>query len=408
MLIRFFKINKVGSTYLIAILFFLFALFFFVSQLKSFLHEPTLQDKDKLNTINDINKDNIFSKLNKNSDLYLDETLSEYRKWIQSMGAQDAYLRFLQHAKTLDIYYQHGRAHYFGEALFLEKGKGGIIFCDYSFNYGCQHGLIGRLIEQKGFSGLKELSSSCHYDNDNISITDSSICMHGAGHGLVATLGYTREGLEESLRICEGIFSDYTNEDIANRKSCHGGAFMEYNFRSMLDFGGTSSVESVRPIEEDLYYPCLYLNIDDGANKVCWPELSSWWFSVLVYSDQADKYREIVYLCENIPGEMSKWESQCARGVGRKAGKFTNSEIKYEGQVYSDPKYLYDTCSLFIDERSLFECVLEGFIWFAKNNFPIEKVIDWCSLDVPVEYKEKCLLKIKEYYAYYKLASTSS
>ncbi len=378
-----------NKTFIIAIVFLCSFLLFCLLLLYGYLKNYILEQRDEDNYQAFYNKALDYKDSDFSPSLYAEE----YASWIRGVGAHNA-LELLKESliNDFELVDRHNQAHYFGEALFLEKGKGGIIFCDYSFNYACQHGLLGSLIQKEGVASLKKLSASCYYGDTFAD--DIAACMHGVGHGLVAYFGYTKTGLNASLKVCEDAFDHYIYEGLVKAKSCHSGAFMEYNFRVMLDWGK----DRLRPIEEDLYYPCLYLNIDDRANEACWYNLSFWWINSFNYQDHEEGFVKAISLCKNIPGEMNIWQAYCAKGVGIRAGFRIIDEDELSPK---EPQYLYDICSLFPSKHSEFECVLEGFIWFAQYEIPIEQTVRWCDFHAPSDSKEKCLDRVSLLYNYY-------
>ena len=124
----------------------------------------------------------------------------------------------------------HLLGHYVGEALLALHDDWVAAFsaCPEGCQYGCHHGVLEGYVAQQALRpdeaevairGIaREVADIC----DSLSARDEppwSRCVHGLGHGLVAS-GYL--SLETVVSVCEG------SGDITFTVTCLGGAFMEW------------------------------------------------------------------------------------------------------------------------------------------------------------------------------------
>jgi hypothetical protein len=109
----------------------------------------------------------------------------------------------------------HMLAHVVGASLYARFGANGILSCDDSFTYGCYHGFVAAMIEQKGMSALSSINSICENS------AGLGTCIHGAGHGI-----YELEAgdLAKALNACSLFTSDIDD--------CAEGVFMQSNWHT--------------------------------------------------------------------------------------------------------------------------------------------------------------------------------
>lgn len=200
---------------------------------------------------------------------------------IATVGPARAYSEFAVALKDAGPDEQHGDAHVFGSALYAEVGVAGMRTCDAQFSYGCYHELVGEAIAGHGLAIVSELQKDC---------SGSVGCEHGIGHGLVGSLGYTPDALQRAVRACEQMVPGQID-------GCEGGAFMEYNMRTLA--GAASSTSSIRPIgESGLLAPCM--SFSGSAQESCALLQPQWWSQVLSDSEHLEGsalFKRIGALC---------------------------------------------------------------------------------------------------------------
>jgi cytochrome c553 len=138
----------------------------------------------------------------------------------------------------------HRIAHTMGSAA-LARYKGKVADAMLGGNAFCASGYYHGIIEQ-AFYGVRrnqiqaKAQSMCADPKLRTQVFLTYQCVHGLGHGLML---YTAYELPASLKICDGLSSDF------DRTSCTGGVFME-NFATSR--GATSDYVK----KSDLIYPC--------------------------------------------------------------------------------------------------------------------------------------------------------
>lgn len=238
------------------------------------------------------------------SDKTNSKDVKRWEDYMRDKGLDAAYEVFNDENSELRVGIQHANAHNFGKALYGVAKLEGISYCNSSFNFGCFHSYLGTAIHEQGLKIVTRLNQSCV---DNLK-SQSLGCQHGIGHGIMAYLGYEYEDLVESLEICESLpFNDPIG-------GCYGGAFMEYNFQTMLDTEGTTRQwENQKP-----FYPCDILSNDFRSPCYYWQ--SQWWATV-IGGETKDKYAQMGEYCQGLKGDEMV---QCFLGAGNIAGEFTN------------------------------------------------------------------------------------
>jgi hypothetical protein len=85
---------------------------------------------------------------------------------------------------------------------------------------------------------------------------------------VLSGLGYSEQNLRDALALCDDVTH---NKQYAG---CNGGAFMEYNIRTIASAEGSMGV---RELDGDtIYAPCD--SLDQSNSKTCTFWLPEWWF----------------------------------------------------------------------------------------------------------------------------------
>jgi hypothetical protein len=141
----------------------------------------------------------------------------------------------------------HRIVHIMGSAALTRyEGNVGKAFAEGSASCasGYYHGILEHAFAQArdlSVDGLGEVARGlCAGDDLGRSTYLTFQCIHGLGHGLMIRSGYN---LEFSLSVCDELATAW------DRRSCHGGAFME-------NFSSSYGVKSQWLKDDDLIYPC--------------------------------------------------------------------------------------------------------------------------------------------------------
>ena len=224
-----------------------------------------------------------------------------FRNDILEFGGKKAYARFSEAIAGYGVLDQHGYAHTFGHELYAVEGEKGIVACDRNFALGCFHQFLGDAIADLGPSSVQRLYAACA-----TVVGTKGVCQHGLGHGVLASFGYEPADLQSALDVCD------SETESATYSGCQGGAFMEYNLRTIA-----SAEETLRkrmPDEGNMYAPCD--SVHAASVKICTFWLPQWWyFSVLQDSRQQGgahtAYAEMSRLCVD-----SAYPQSCYEGIG--------------------------------------------------------------------------------------------
>lgn len=210
---------------------------------------------------------------------------------IREEGAANAYETMIQALEHEPPEVSHGEAHLFGQALFEAAGLDGLSVCDERFAYGCFHELMGQAIHAYGLGIVRSFTEICRDTGE----TEVDACMHGIGHGIVASLGYERVELNSAVDICAAMDSRQ------EQRACYGGVFMEYNLRIMAEDG-------TRALGDDPFDVCA--DFSGFVRRTCVFSLPQWWFRNLP-GTREDKFVRMGELCA-----QDSDRAYCAGGIG--------------------------------------------------------------------------------------------
>ena len=233
---------------------------------------------------------------------------------IEAIGGKAAYAEFALAIAQLDPGQQHQEAHLFGKALYEAEGIKGVSTCDVRFSYGCFHEFMGRAIAALGIGVVGQLNDSCRQTLG----PDFLACQHGIGHGLIAYLGYDEASLEKSLDICASLpYSDPIG-------GCPGGAFMEYNLRTILQGEGDASASIRAEDPSDPFAPCDSLQSAYQASCYFWQV--QWWDQTGKQKGETidARFAQIGKWCATLSSALAR---QCFQGLGN----ITPPEADFDG-----------------------------------------------------------------------------
>lgn len=226
---------------------------------------------------------------------------AHWEERIKAVGGKAAYEEFAQSVANEVPEQQHEGAHIFGGVLYGVEGISGLPTCDSRFSSGCFHQFLGRAITDHGLSVVQELYKACA----TVAQGGGLSCLHGLGHGIQATLGYSFGDLQTALATCKSL--PY-NDPIGG---CYGGVFMEYNMRSML--GGSSLREEK---DNNMYAPCD--TIVDSYVLPCTFWQPQWWNEELLSHGIASNIQRFTMMglyCEHL-GKTPTLLRACFEGIG--------------------------------------------------------------------------------------------
>ncbi len=229
-----------------------------------------------------------------------------WKKRINAVGGISAFAELADSVKELSLGIQHVVAHAFGQALYEAKGIDGFPGCGTVFGQGCFHQFFGLAVREQGIEDApKSIEALCAAGKEEI---DKINCEHGLGHGIMGYLGYTMDDLARALAVCRDVVPR-ARLDLG----CRGGAFMEYNFRSLI--GADAGVETrIRPLtHESMYAPCDAVPETDKISCMFW---QPWWWHVNLIGtvDSETLFRRLGDHCKDASG--AGLSDACFQGIG--------------------------------------------------------------------------------------------
>jgi len=216
---------------------------------------------------------------------------------IHTLGAPEAYQEFSRAVAKENPSFQHAASHAFGEALYAIEGIGGISVCDQQFGYGCFHQVTAEEIFNKGLGSIASLGTLC---NGMIE------CLHGAGHGILAYLGYGRSNLDEALRAC----SKMPGGNVYN--GCADGVIMEYDLRIMAN--NENPTTGFRHIGSNLYEPCDTLTSQFERSECYFWQPRVWTENWIKTETPENILVRSAKLCNALAGDSKVF---CITGIGQ-------------------------------------------------------------------------------------------
>lgn len=230
-------------------------------------------------------------------------SVAHWQQRIHEVGAEVSERELLRVGSTLTINQAHVLAHAFGEALFEEEGIPAVIYCPNKFAYGCTHQFVGLAVSQSGVGVLVDINELCMKSLGE----GTTGCAHAIGHGLIGYFGYSRDGVEKSMRLCDTI------EPAGPYSKCLNGVFLEYNFREM----GLSDTEPARtrPFTHEIRYtPCDSLS--GGYAEACYRDLPLWWGTAPGLQEFSERYMDSGRYCREARKVGAKVSEACFMGIG--------------------------------------------------------------------------------------------
>lgn len=235
-------------------------------------------------------------------------SLSKWSQRIKEIGGEKAYSEFIIDTNKEVLSKQHRQAHLFGEALYKNEGLNAVAVCDMSFNSGCYHSLIGLAVAYEGMKIIPVLLDRCSHSPN----LDQSACYHGVGHGILSSIGYDLNSLKKSLAHCYEL----KEERVAS--GCFSGAFMEYNFQTMLLEEGKKRIYN----SDHPYSPCY--DLDNQLSNYCMFHQSQWWLRA-IDKNLDDRIKEIDRLCYELPDKIN--QNLCYKGFGFQILNHINQDV---------------------------------------------------------------------------------
>lgn len=238
--------------------------------------------------------------------------IEKWRGEISAHGTEAAYRAYVCEFEGAPEAEGHTAGHYFGAALYQEKGLAGVNACGEEFQYACLHEFFGRAVQDVGLSVVQELDAECRETHGD----ENSLCHHGIGHGILAYVGYSQTDLQSAVELCK---TETASPYYAGQ--CMSGVFMEHFMQTML---GTDA--DVYPVTANApYAPCDFLEGEE--QKLCAVELPrawrrAWWADS---PTSTPAITQIGSLCTNIEPVL---QASCFTGIGNDLFNRTSGNVE--------------------------------------------------------------------------------
>jgi plastocyanin len=258
-----------------------------------------------------------------------EKVLQEINDLLKQKDATQVWQYFYQ--KYPFFYQGHDIAHFLGSEIYKQSGLEQIKACNNRYGFGCHHGFIEELINQRGLTEVKNLIELCH---KSMTGEEEWTCYHGIGHGFTT---HTKYVLEESLKLCDQYLS------ISNQQHCYNGVFMEF---------ATVSLDKVN--KDNPLWPCN--SLQDKYQKSCY----SYQFQYLnvVYQNNSN---EVYKTCLTVPDNDN--QKMCLRGL------YKNLALRY-----NDHFAFTQSCKSFSEPKEQDECIMDGAEVYVFYQHSIEEI----------------------------------
>ncbi len=232
-----------------------------------------------------------------------DEMLSLFRSDIKEFGGKKAYIRFSAAMQPVPEAMQHEYAHEFGNELYKIEGENGMSACDTRFHFGCFHQFLSAGIAEHGVAAIDRLYHKCGAIAGGL-----EICLHGLGHGILATVGYSVDDLARALELCKPMQGDIP------LVRCDGGVFMEYNIHTIRNVEGSPGIRLVE--NGDYFHPCNSVKAE--FRNACTYWLPQWWYALMpgTVRDPAAPIRNAPYQEMAKRCASAEYPRTCYEGIG--------------------------------------------------------------------------------------------
>jgi hypothetical protein len=220
-------------------------------------------------------------------------------------GILPAYEYFNKNFYSYSDNVRHYAGHFLGEHIYKTYGLAGLRHCYSQTEYGCIHGFLlnGYLKEGRGF--LVDVVGQCK--------TDLPLgCMHGLGHAMLLTRGYTDADLKATLDDCNSL-----DVKQSGKSECLQGVYMEYNDR----FVKKDDISAVwfEPREFDPTKPLAPCDSQPlELQPICFRELVLYWTNISSITPE-----KMAFYCKTITNQVGAHECFWSLG-GHLAGMYDN------------------------------------------------------------------------------------
>jgi hypothetical protein len=172
-------------------------------------------------------------------------------------------------------------------------------------------------------------------------------CLHGLGHGLMITSGYS---LPLSLEVCDFLMGTWAV------RACNGGIFMENFFTSY-------GVQSSWVKDEDPVYPCNWVAEED--KQPCYQLVTSRILRVVGVD-----WERTAEICASVEPD---WVSECFESYGRDAS----------GQTRRDPEETMEICAITRPYGGEDECIRFAAMDLVENYSAGTQAAAFCNATTP-------------------------
>ncbi len=224
----------------------------------------------------------------------------------------------------------HTEAHTLGHVAYEIDGDKAFAEGNSACHSGFYHGAMEVMLQERGTEDLETtVKDICRSFPTNFGTFE---CLHGIGHGLLATLNYD---LPAALALCKTLEDDFTVS------SCYGGVFME-NVVTGLGIG--AAADHTTPwLNDDPLFPCNALDQNDAPiQRECYQMQTSWMHNLY-------------------PGDYGRIADECEKaGILGIDFCFVSYGRDAAGMTLRDPVKIIEKCSLIQDVHHRERCLYGG------------------------------------------------
>lgn len=297
----------------------------------------------------------------------------------------------------------HTVAHAVGFVLFKERGVSGMYDCTEEFRSACAHAIVIQAISRDGSNALEDVVRTCM--NAPGGKGAYAICIHGVGHGLVASAGYD---FESAVSRCAEmpLASDdaYPSHRFMNvAEECIGGAVMEM-LQGDHDKGTWErAIIDYLPVDNP-FRPCTDTYVPLSLRSACLAALTQRFFGFAGISEeipQPETYSKAMNVCA-----LARLEDDriaCYGGFGKEYVFYATQLDGGDVNRLSDDalKNIQEWCAYAGNPKGIKRCLsiaLDTLFWAGQND--PRPAITFCSL-LSEENRTACYVGLVENIKYF-------
>lgn len=286
----------------------------------------------------------------------------------------------------------HLLGHVVGDVLYEQEGINGMKYCTDDLRNACSHSIVVGAFLELGRSAVTQAAGICKDAPGGRGAY--SMCVHGLGHGVLASAEYD---FDKAIELCR----DLDGDNFKNREyvECVGGATMEM-MAGIHDRDQWEKQKIKFLPDSDPLAPCNRSSVGDEVKSICYTYLTPRLFQVAgadLGRPTSDDFKKAFKYCEKIPVTSVGDRQACFGGFGKEFVVLANSRnVQSIDKMSQDQlKLIYSWCYLTDNKSGRSDCIrtaLYSLYWGGENDYHIS--INYCSILEGQEEKDNCFKEL--------------